>query len=111
VKEEGNLRAMEIMHQVFTPRDANWRGLGLVSGSGLQLREEFSRFDGGGRLGLEITEVPDPKGCACGEVLRSIIAPSDCRLFGTACTPEHPVGPCMVSSEGSCGAHYRYRQI
>lgn len=110
VNEDGNQQAMGIMQKVFKPADTVWRGLGRIANSGQTLRNAYKQFDATDRLSLVAQEVPDPKGCDCGRVLRSVIMPSDCRLFGTACTPEHPIGPCMVSSEGSCGAHYRYRQ-
>jgi len=108
VRPEGNPRALEIMYRVFEPADAPWRGLGVIPGSGLAIREPYQRFDAVKRFGLKVEEAREPAGCGCGAVLRSVLAPADCRLFGTACTPEKPVGPCMVSSEGACGAHYRF---
>ncbi len=105
---EGNLRAQEVMKEVFREADANWRGVGWVPGSGLAIREEFAPFDAS-RL-FPVTPPPsrEPPGCICGDILRGAKAPSDCGLFGTRCTPLDPVGPCMVSSEGSCSARYRY---
>ncbi len=108
VTREGNRRAVETMHRVFRPVDAEWRGLGVIPSSGLVLREEFSRFDAVGYFGIELEPVPDPRGCRCGDVLKGIIVPPDCKLFGNRCTPSNPVGPCMVSSEGSCAAYYKY---
>lgn len=108
VRPEGNLRALELMNQVFEPCPARWRGIGEVPESGLKLRKEFEHFD------AELVFAPDPgptlepKGCICGEILRGIKTPKDCKLFANICTPESPVGPCMVSSEGSCAAYYLY---
>ena len=90
-------------------RHTTWRGLGPIANSGLSIRPELSRFDARTRFDVPIEPTVEPRGCRCGDVLRGAIAPSDCPLFGHACTPEHPVGPCMVSSEGSCAAYYRYR--
>ncbi|OQX13468.1 MAG: hydrogenase formation protein HypD [Desulfobulbaceae bacterium A2] len=111
VDEEGNPKAMALMQQVFEPVDATWRGLGVIAGSGLAIREEFAHYDARRRFNLVTREAPDPPGCACGRVLKSLIPPSGCPLFGRACTPQHPVGPCMVSGEGACGAHYRFRAV
>jgi len=107
VRPEGNRRACELIEKVFQPVDAQWRGIGLIEASGLDLRKEWEAW----RL-----EPPDPAlpsvelaACRCGEVLRGLIKPPQCPLFAVRCTPDTPVGPCMVSSEGSCAAHYRYR--
>lgn len=108
VKEQGNEQAMRIMDKVFEPVDAYWRGLGVISDSGLRIRPSYESFDACRRFGLNIDSGKEPAGCACGDVLKSIIMPPQCKLFGRVCTPEHPVGPCMVSMEGSCGAFYRY---
>lgn len=108
VSAGGNSRARELMQTVFTAEDTQWRGLGLISNSGLGLREEFQNFDAVNILGLEWHEVPEPKGCKCGEILQGHLLPPDCPLYGTTCSPMHPVGPCMVSSEGTCSAYYRY---
>jgi hydrogenase expression/formation protein HypD len=96
------------MDEVFEPADALWRGLGSLPRSGLAFRPAFSEFDAAARLKLAVRDVPEPEGCRCAEVLTGRIAPGDCALFGSACSPEDPVGPCMVSSEGSCAAEYRY---
>ncbi len=108
VRPEGNLRAQELMNAVFEPSPANWRGIGVVPESGLRLRKEYQRFDA--ELSFDIDPGPtlEPKGCLCGDVLRGVKTPIDCKLFGGTCTPEHPVGPCMVSSEGSCASYYHY---
>lgn len=109
VSEEGNLRAKALLDEVFEPKDAIWRGLGPISGSGLAFRSEYGSFDAGVRFDLDSVQTgSDPAACACGDVLRGTMEPSSCPLFGTSCTPERPVGSCMVSSEGSCAAHYRY---
>lgn len=109
VTNEGNRKAMSMLFEVFEPSDAPWRGLGTIPDSGLAFRDEFSSFDAVERFGLEeIQTGSEPEGCACGEVLRGIIDPIQCPLFGNVCTPESPVGSCMVSSEGSCAAWFRY---
>ena len=106
----GNLKAKELLSRVFNPVDASWRGLGVIPGSGLELSEEFAAFDAEKAVPVRVEEPREPAGCLCGEVLKGKIAPADCPLFGTACTPEQPVGACMVSSEGSCAAAYKYGQ-
>jgi hydrogenase expression/formation protein HypD len=108
VKEEGNQHALAILNAVFAPVDARWRGLGTIPKSGLALREEFKKMDAAQAFDIPYEEVEDPPGCLCGEVLQGIHRPPDCALFGTLCTPEKPIGPCMVSSEGSCAAYYKY---
>jgi hydrogenase expression/formation protein HypD len=108
VTENGNLNAVSTMNRVFKPVAAEWRGIGSIPGSGLALREEFSRFDAAEKFRIVPLNSPDPKGCRCGDVLKGIIIPPECGLFGKRCKPESPVGPCMVSSEGSCAAYYRY---
>ena len=106
VRADGNPVARSLMERVFRPADAQWRGIGLIPGSGLELRDDWRGFS---------VDPPDPAlpsvelaECRCGEVLRGLIRPSDCPLFGLRCTPEEPAGPCMVSSEGSCAALYKY---
>jgi hydrogenase expression/formation protein HypD len=108
VRPEGNPRAREIMHRVFEPCDSNWRGLGTIPMSGLQLHSEYRAHDAAQRFPLDIPPPVEPPGCRCGDVLRGALAPEDCALFGRVCTPETPSGACMVSSEGSCAAHYCY---
>ncbi len=108
VPEEGNPRALALMGQVFEPVDALWRGLGRLPASGLRLRPELADLNALERLGVTLRETPPIPGCRCGEVLRGRLSPRDCPLFGRACTPLDPVGPCMVSTEGSCAAWYKY---
>ncbi|MDR1422478.1 MAG: hydrogenase formation protein HypD [Coriobacteriales bacterium] len=109
VMPQGNPTARAAIERVFSVTDANWRGLGAIANSGYSLCEDFAAFDALRRFSPEVEPTVEPQGCRCGEVLRGILAPSACPLFGRACTPSHPVGPCMVSSEGSCAAWYRYR--
>ncbi len=108
VTEKGNAAAQKIVGDVFEPVDGYWRGLGKIQASTLKLREKYSRFDAFERFG--ITEAPgeDETGCRCGEVLCGLIDPPECNLFGRTCTPQEPVGPCMVSSEGACAAWFKY---
>jgi hydrogenase expression/formation protein HypD len=105
---QGNPKAQAIIAQVFEPGDTVWRGLGLLPGSGLLIREGYKRYDAAAMLPVERCEPLEPAGCRCGEVLTGSCEPADCPLFGTACTPAKPVGACMVSSEGSCAAAWRY---
>jgi len=111
VKDEGNLKAVSIMNEYFEPSDAQWRGIGVLSGSGLELRSRFKHRDILSVLNPDVPEGKEPEACSCGDVLKGIKLPVDCGLFGKACTPEEPVGACMVSSEGSCAAYYRYMGI
>lgn len=108
VKEEGNPLALRKLYQVFEVSDSNWRGLGLIPGSGLKVRDEFKNFDAEENFSVEIGEVEENPDCLCGSILRGIKTPLDCSLFGKLCRPENPVGACMVSSEGSCSAYYKY---
>ena len=108
VRPGGNARAREVMFSVFEETDAEWRGLGRIPGSGLGLRAGFGDHDAAKRHDLPGADAPDPPGCRCGDVLRGFIQAPQCPLFGTACTPRRPQGPCMVSSEGACAARYRY---
>jgi hydrogenase expression/formation protein HypD len=108
VREEGNKKAQSLMNEYFEPCDANWRGIGTIPMSGLTLRDRVNRWDVKHVLDIDIPDSQEPKGCQCGLVLRGVKIPTDCRLFGKACTPEHPVGACMVSTEGSCAAYYKY---
>lgn len=109
VTYEGNKRAREILAQVFQPCDTNWRGLGIIPQSGLKIRDELEAFDAENRFALSVENVMEPKGCICGEVLTGIMTPADCSLFGTVCTPDDPIGPCMVSTEGTCAAYFKYQ--
>ncbi|OGN99724.1 MAG: hydrogenase formation protein HypD [Chloroflexi bacterium RBG_13_52_12] len=108
VKEEGNLPALRLMDTVFETGDADWRGIGVVPGSGLNIRKKYERFDAEKNFEIKPGPSREPKGCICGAVLRGVSTPNDCKLFRAACTPERPVGPCMVSSEGSCATYYQY---
>ena len=107
VKEEGNLKALEITDRYFEKGPAMWRGLGIIDSSGLYLREEYKEYDGGSRELVSDMELP--KGCSCGDVITGKINPDECPMFKTSCTPESPFGPCMVSAEGACGIWYRNR--
>jgi len=109
VKEEGNVKAQQLLAEVFEPADEWWRGLGILKNSGLKLREKYSRFDAES-ISVEVEETIEPKGCICGEVLKGVKTPKDCKLFGKACDPSRPVGACMVSPEGACHAWYRYNR-
>jgi hydrogenase expression/formation protein HypD len=108
VTYEGNLTAQKIMEQVFEPSLTSWRGMGDVPDSGLKLKPEFAAYDAELKFDFDPGPTRIQKGCICGEVLRGVKTPSQCRLFRKICTPLNPVGPCMVSSEGSCSAHYHY---
>jgi hydrogenase expression/formation protein HypD len=108
VSADGNPTARTLMADIFEPSDSDWRGIGVIPGTGLAIREKFGTFDALRRFDVTPPEPKEIPGCQCGEVLRGITLPFECRLFGKGCTPEHPIGPCMVSSEGSCAAYYRY---
>lgn len=108
VQAQGNPKALALMEKVFTVTDSIWRGIGNIPDSGLVLRPEFANFDTRVVFGLDEKPVDDEKGCRCGDILKGKIFPPLCPLFGKACTPEKPVGPCMVSSEGTCSAYYKY---
>ena len=108
VMPQGNPVALAAIDEVFETCTATWRGLGPIEGSGYRIREEFAQFDALRRFEPDIEPTQEPKGCRCGDVLRGIMAPNECPLFRRVCTPENPVGPCMVSSEGSCAAYFRY---
>jgi hydrogenase expression/formation protein HypD len=109
VKPEGNLPALKLIDAIFETGDANWRGIGSVPSSGLRLKPEYERFDADKAFDIKPGPTIEPKGCICGSILRGVSTPQDCTLFRTTCTPEHPVGPCMVSSEGSCATYYHYQ--
>ena len=109
VTREGNAKAQALVAEVFElRREFEWRGLGAVPYSALKLKEKYAAFDAERRYALEDRQVADHKACECGAILRGVKEPADCKLFGTACTPENPLGSCMVSSEGACAAHYTY---
>ncbi len=107
VKPEGNRIALEKINKVFTLVDAEWRGIGKIPLSGLEIREEYASFNAR-KLNVPVEETREIEGCRCGEVLRGVITPPECRLFKNICTPENPQGACMVSSEGTCAAYYQY---
>jgi hydrogenase expression/formation protein HypD len=111
VTAAGNRVAQDVIARVFEPCDAVWRGLGAIPDSGLRLSAEFRAYAAEERFTVDPGAPEEPAGCRCGEVLRGVIDPPDCPLFGRRCTPEMPVGACMVSSEGSCAAHFRYRAL
>ncbi len=108
VTKDGNQKAKAIMNQVFQEADATWRGIGLIEKSGMELKQEFSQFNALEKFDLNVPDAKEPKGCACGEILMGLKTPDQCPLYKRKCTPMHPIGPCMVSSEGSCAAFYRY---
>ncbi|MGH9064408.1 MAG: hydrogenase formation protein HypD [Acidimicrobiales bacterium] len=112
VRDEGNTRALAILAQVFQLRPHfEWRGLGFISQSALKLKEDFAPWDAELRYSVPGVRVADPKACQCGEVLKGVIKPWECKVFGTACTPETPIGTCMVSSEGACAAYYNFGRL
>ncbi|HWH29315.1 MAG TPA: hydrogenase formation protein HypD [Mycobacteriales bacterium] len=112
VVDDGNPIALRILEQVFTLRPHfEWRGLGFIAQSALALREDFAEFDAERLFELPGVRVADPKACQCGEVLKGVIKPWECKVFGTACTPETPIGTCMVSSEGACAAYYTFGRL
>ncbi|MBF0232773.1 MAG: hydrogenase formation protein HypD [Desulfamplus sp.] len=109
VSEEGNPKARHIMNQVFEPDDSVWRGIGKIPQSGMKLKDIYSKFNALEKFGIELKQRPEPAGCACGQILMGLKTPQQCVMYGKRCTPADPVGPCMVSSEGSCAAYYRYK--
>ncbi|WP_374602927.1 hydrogenase formation protein HypD [Niveibacterium sp.] len=109
VTREGNRKAQARVAGVFELRECfDWRGLGEVPDSALRIRAEYAAYDAERRYGMAYRQVPDPKACECAAILRGHKHPRDCKVFGTVCTPDHPIGACMVSSEGACAAHYTY---
>ena len=108
VTPEGNPKAISVMNAVFEPVDATWRGLGTIPRGGLKIRETYARFDAAIQFDIQVPEPVIPNGCACGDILKGIKIPPECALYRKRCTPVDPVGPCMVSSEGTCAAYYRY---
>lgn len=112
VRAAGSAPALAVMDEVFEPRPSfEWRGLGTIPRSGLQLRAAYRDLDAELRFGVSTRSQPDPKVCQCGEVLKGSLQPWDCKVFGTACTPQTPIGACMVSSEGACAAYYNYGRL
>jgi len=111
VREEGNPAAIKLIYEVFDKTDSVWRGLGNIPDSGLKLKEDFLRFDAKIHFPVKKIKSKEPPGCRCGDVLKGIKKPFECKLFSKVCRPDNPVGPCMVSSEGSCAAYYRYEKL
>ncbi|ABE36437.1 hydrogenase expression/formation protein HypD [Paraburkholderia xenovorans LB400] len=112
VPENGNAQALSAIGQVFEPREFfEWRGLGSIEHSGVRIRDAFAAFDAERKFPVANLQLADPQACQCGEVLKGVIKPPQCKVFGTACTPDRPLGALMVSSEGACAAHYRYARI
>ena len=110
VKPEGNVKALQMLDEVFEYGDDWWRGLGVLKNSGLKIREKYAMHDAEKMIEVEVEPTKEPKGCICGEILRGVKKPKDCKLFAKVCTPSNPVGACMVSNEGSCAAHYLYNR-
>jgi hydrogenase expression/formation protein HypD len=108
VNWEGNHRAAKMVDEIFEPADMEWRGLGVIHGSGLAIRKKYAEFNAEERLDITLPAAQEAKGCRCGEILKGISIPTECPLFNTRCTPRNPIGPCMVSSEGTCAAYYKY---
>lgn len=108
VENEGNKTSRDIISEIFDVRDDYWRGLGIINGSGLRLKETYNGFDIEKLYPFTLEDKNSSNGCQCGEVLKGKIKPTECRLFGTVCSPENPIGPCMVSAEGGCAAYYKY---
>ena len=115
VHPEGNVIAQKTMDEVFEPCDVKWRGFPVIPGTGLALKNKYERYDARKKYEKLLADIQDkefhePEGCRCGELLRGLVTPFDCPLFGQACTPDNPIGPCMVSIEGSCNIEYRYSE-
>lgn len=110
VSREGNLKAQAVLNEVFSLRDDWWRGLGVLKESGMCVSEKYSIYDAEKMIPVEVEETREDKGCICGEILKGIKTPKECKLFGKICTPANPVGACMVSSEGACSAHYKFNR-
>jgi len=116
VRYEGNPKALKVMAEAFQPSDVRWRGFPVIPRSGMAIKKEFEIYDARKRFEDELEKIDEklfeePKGCRCGEILRGLVNPEDCPLFGRACTPEKPVGPCMVSVEGACNIQFKYRGV
>lgn len=107
VKEEGNLVAQNLLEDYLEPHDEEWRGIGTIPQSGLVLKEQYAQFDARKKFNVSVKE-PRKTKCRCGEIIRGLVTPEECALFNKGCTPIHPIGPCMVSTEGTCAAHYQY---
>jgi hydrogenase expression/formation protein HypD len=108
VKPGGNTKALELLDSTFDISGAAWRGIGVIPASGYKIKDKYSRFDANKVFKIETLPPREAAGCRCGEVLRGVVHPPECKLFRKVCTPENPIGPCMVSSEGTCAAYYQY---
>ena len=108
VTSEGNQKAQNLLEDVFKPADVSWRAIGKIPVSGLKIRKKYERYDAETLFDIQITDSVDPEGCACGEILSGVKTPPECPLYKKVCTPIDPVGPCMVSTEGTCAAYYKY---
>lgn len=111
VKPDGNVKAQQFLKDVFCLRDDWWRGLGTIPNSGMMIREKYDMHDIEKMIPVTVPEPLEPKGCICGEILKGLKSPKECKLFGTACNPSDPIGACMVSSEGACQAFYKYARV
>lgn len=112
VARDGNRKALEAIFEVFEPRDYfEWRGLGSIAHSGMKLKQKYAAFDAEIEFSVPGLRIADPKACQCGEILKGVKKPWECKVFGTACTPETPIGSCMVSSEGACAAYYNFGRL
>lgn len=111
VSDAGNIKAQNVIAEVFKPCDASWRGLGIIEDSGLRLQDKYFDFDIEEKIKIDIEPSIEPVGCLCGQILCGTKIPVECPYFGTICVPENPIGPCMVSTEGTCAAYYKYRDI
>jgi hydrogenase expression/formation protein HypD len=108
VRPEGNRKAQGLLYKYFEVSDASWRGFGYLKESGLKLKDSFKDYDAELKLGIKPENISEPPGCRCADVVRGMITPPECPLYGKICTPENPIGPCMVTSEGACAAYYNY---
>jgi hydrogenase expression/formation protein HypD len=112
VLRDGNVKALEVIFEVFEPRDYfEWRGLGSIAHSGMKMKSKYAAFDAELKFAVPGLKIADPKACQCGEILKGVKKPWECKVFGTACTPETPIGSCMVSSEGACAAYYNFGRL
>ena len=111
VRPEGNRKAQALMDKYLEPVDAAWRGIGIIPQSGLGLRAEYAAFDAEKKHGMRVEPGREPAGCLCGDVIKGKLKPPACPLFATGCTPDKPIGPCMVSAEGSCAAYFKYSRM
>ncbi|MFH0948614.1 MAG: hydrogenase formation protein HypD [Elusimicrobiota bacterium] len=108
VQPQGNAFAVKLLYSVFEKTDSQWRGIGIIKNSGLKFTKKYEKFDTLKKFGMKIKKLEEPAGCLCGKVLTGIATPQQCEYFGKNCTPLNPIGPCMVSSEGTCCAYYKY---